>query len=101
MTFFSDEFRCPVHATDVAAGIVRIAADNSITGPLHVAGPEPVSRVDYAAALARYAGLGHISLPTTTLAESGMVRPANVVLDSSLATSLGIECRSLREALSA
>ena len=62
---------------------------------------EPVSRVDYAAALAHHAGLGHISLPTTTIAESGMTRPANVVLDSSLAASIGIECRSLREALSA
>ena len=101
MTFFSDEVRCPVHAADMAAAIVRIAADRSIAGPLHVAGPEPVSRVDYATALAHHAGLGHISLPTTTIAESGMTRPANVVLDSSLAASIGIECRSLREALSA
>ncbi len=101
MTFFSVEVRCPVHAADVAAAIVHIAADRRITGPLHVAGPEPVSRVDYAAALAHHAGLGHIPLPTTTITESGMTRPANVVLDSSLGASIDIECRSLREALSA
>jgi dTDP-4-dehydrorhamnose reductase len=62
VTFFSDEVRCPVHAADVAAAILRIAADRSITGPLQVAGPEPVLRVDYARALARFAGLGHVSL---------------------------------------
>jgi len=101
MTFFSDEFRCPVHADDLAAAILRIAADGRIAGPLHVAGPERVSRVDYAAALARHAGLGDSPLPTTTIAESGMIRAANVVLDTSLAARLGIECRPLRDALAA
>lgn len=99
MTFFNDEFRCPVHADDVASAILRIAHDSNIAGPLHVAGPERVSRVDYAAALAQHAGFGHIPLPTTTIAESGMTRAANVVLDTSLATELGIECRTLRDTL--
>jgi dTDP-4-dehydrorhamnose reductase len=99
MTFFSDEFRCPVHADDLAAAILRIATDSSIAGPLHVAGPERVSRVDYAAALAQHAGLGSILLPTSTIADSGMTRAANVVLDTSLAAQHGIECRTLGDAL--
>ena len=99
MTFFSDEFRCPVHAADVAAAIMHIAADRNVVGPLHVAGPRAVSRVDFAHALARYAGLGNVTLPTSTIAESGMVRPANVVLDTSRAAALGLGCRSLDDAL--
>jgi dTDP-4-dehydrorhamnose reductase len=99
MTFFSDEFRCPVHADDVAAAILRIAAEPRINGLLHVVGPERVSRVDYAAALAQHAGLGHVPLPTTTIAKAGMSRAANVVLDTSLAARHGIECRSLSDAL--
>jgi dTDP-4-dehydrorhamnose reductase len=99
MTFFSDEFRCPVHAADVAAAILQVATDRSVAGPLHVAGPESVSRVAYAAALARHAGLGDLPLPTTTIAESGMIRAANVVLDTSRAAALGIECRTLSNAL--
>jgi len=100
MTFFSDEFRCPVHAADVADALSRIAAEGDVRGPLHVAGPAAVSRVDFAQALARAGGLRHEPLPVTTIAESGMVRPANIVLDTSLAGTLGIECRSLGDALS-
>ena len=99
MTFFSDEFRCPVHVGDVADAILRVAADNTIAGPLHVVGPERVSRLDYAAALAWHSGLGHVPLPSTTIAESGMTRAANVVLDTALAASLGIECRTMGDSL--
>jgi dTDP-4-dehydrorhamnose reductase len=100
MTFFSDEFRCPVHAADVADAIAALAAGLDASGPLHIAGPDAVSRVDYAQALARHAGLDGASLPTSTIADSGMVRPANVVLDTTRAASLGIACRALDEALS-
>ena len=100
MTFFSDEFRCPVHAADVADAIEALAAGLDVTGPLHIAGPNAVSRVDYAQALARHAGLGSVTLPESTIAESGMARPANVVLDTTRAASLGIACRALDDALS-
>ncbi len=100
MTFFTDEFRCPAHAADVAGAIVHIAARREFAGPLHVAGPEPVSRLDFASALARYAGLERIPLPSTTIAEAGMTRSGNVVLDTTLAATLGIRCRSLVAALS-
>lgn len=95
MAFFTDEFRCPAHAADVAAAVVRVASQPDLAGILHVAGPESVSRLDFATALAAFAGVGHVPLPATTIRESGMERAGTVVLDTSLAASLGIVCRSL------
>lgn len=95
MTFFTDEYRCPAHAADVAAAISRVASQLDLRGFLHVAGPEPVSRLDFAAALATSAGVGHVPLPATTIRASGMARAGRIVLDTSLAASLGIVCRSL------
>jgi dTDP-4-dehydrorhamnose reductase len=99
MTFFTDEFRCPVHAADVSMAISKVAADRSISGPLHVAGPERVSRLELAQALARHLGVAHPRLPTSTITESGHIRPGNIVLDCSRAARAGIACRSLAEAL--
>lgn len=99
MAFFTDEFRCPAHAADVAAALSRLAARPDIHGPLHVAGPETISRADLAAVFARWMGLNPLRLHTTTLAMAGMVRPGHIALDTSLAASYGIRCRSLAEAL--
>jgi dTDP-4-dehydrorhamnose reductase len=99
MTFFTDEFRCPVHAADVARAIGAVASRPDVGGVLHVAGPDRVSRLDYAHALARHSGFPHAELPRSTVFESGQVRARNVVLDSSLATTLGITTRGLAEAL--
>ena len=99
MTFFTDEFRCPVHAADVARAIGVVAAQRDVGGVLHVAGPDRVSRLDYARALADYAGFPNAELPNSTVFESGQVRAGNVVLDSSLAVTLGIRSRSLVDAL--
>jgi dTDP-4-dehydrorhamnose reductase len=101
MTFFSDEIRCPVHADDLADAIATIATRSESPGILHVAGPRPVSRVELATAMAQHVGLSGVSLPVTTIAEAGAVRPARVVLDTSLAASMGITCRSLADALPA
>jgi dTDP-4-dehydrorhamnose reductase len=100
MTFFTDEYRCPAHAADVAAAVSALADLPEINGPLHVAGPDAVSRAELAVAFARWMGLNPARLRTTTLEESGVIRPARVVLDSSLAASLGLRCRGLGDALS-
>ncbi len=100
MTFFTDEFRCPVHAADVALAIGAVAAQRDVGGVLHVAGPERVSRLDFAQALAVHAGFPHAKLPSTTVFESGQVRARNVVLDSGLAATLGIRPLAMAAALS-
>jgi dTDP-4-dehydrorhamnose reductase len=99
MTYFTDEYRCPVHATDVAEAVLRLAELPEVDGPLHIAGPQALSRADLAAAFARHQGLDESQLVTSTLAENGLQRPARVVLDSSAAAHIGITCRSVEEAL--
>ena len=74
MTYFSNEFRCPAHADDVAIAVARTAHDRRIHGILHVAGPDPVSRIDLARAMARHLGVNDPRLVTSTIAESGLVR---------------------------
>ena len=92
-TFFEDEVRCPAHATDVASAVARLAAMREVSGPLHVAGPRPISRADFARLGARWLGRDPAALTTGPLGEMAAVRPAHVVLDSSRAANLGITCR--------
>lgn len=100
MRFFTDEFRCPAHAADIAAAIVRLADMPHVTGPLHVAGPRPVSRAELAQAFAHQLGGAGAHVPTASLADSGLDRPGHLVLDTSRAAALGITCRDLHTALS-
>jgi len=99
MRFFTDEFRCPAHADDVAAAIIALAERVDITGTLHVAGPRAMSRAELAGVFAERFGAGPAQIPTSTSQDSGLDRPTNVVLNCSAAASLGIRCRPIEEAL--
>jgi dTDP-4-dehydrorhamnose reductase len=48
MTFYADEIRCPVAAPDLAAAVVELAGLPGVAGPLHVAGADAVSRLEFA-----------------------------------------------------
>jgi dTDP-4-dehydrorhamnose reductase len=93
MTFFTDEVRGPVLAADVAAAIVALAARPEVSGPLHLAGPRPMSRAELAQVTATWLGLPAAAIRTSTIAESGQVRVGHVVLDCTRAASLGLHCR--------
>ncbi len=97
MTFFTDEYRNPVHADDLAAAIAELAGRDDVTGPLNVAGPDAISRAEFARATARWMGLDPNRLRTGTIAEAGLVRPGRIVLDTTKAASLGIRCRPVTE----
>lgn len=97
MVFFTDEIRCPAFVDDVAAGLVELAARPDVTGVLHLAGPEPMSRAELAVRVARRHGWNPMQLRFGTLAESGLQRPARVVLDSSYAAGLGLSARGPAE----
>jgi dTDP-4-dehydrorhamnose reductase len=101
MSFFTDEYRCPAHAADVAAACGALASMPHVVGPLHVAGPDALSRAEFAAAIARWLGLNPAQLRTSALTDSGLVRPGRLVLDSSRADALGIRCRPVSAALAA
>jgi dTDP-4-dehydrorhamnose reductase len=98
MSFFTDEYRCPAHVDDVAAAVADLAGRPDITGPIHVAGPEALSRADFAQRTATWLGHDPTALRTGTIEASGLMRTARVVLDTTKARTLGIECRSVDQA---
>ena len=99
MTFFTDEVRCPTHAADVAAAIVALAGRTEVTGVLHLAGPRPMSRAEFARLNATWLERSPSRIRTSSIAEHGLVRPGHVVLDSARATALGLTCRDPYDAL--
>jgi dTDP-4-dehydrorhamnose reductase len=84
---FADEVRCPVAVEDLAAAVLELAA-SPYAGLLNVAGPQAVSRVEFGQLVARHYGLDPGPLKESTIAESGLVRPGRIVLDSARATGL-------------
>lgn len=46
-TFYDDEIRCPIAAPDLAAALLELARMD-VAGPLHVAGADAVSRLEFA-----------------------------------------------------
>jgi dTDP-4-dehydrorhamnose reductase len=87
MTFFEDELRSPVLVEDLAGALLELAGRDE-AGILHVAGPDAVSRYEFARLLAQRHGLSDERIPRARLADSGLVRPANCALDSSRALAL-------------
>lgn len=106
MRFFTDEIRCFTHVDDVAAAVLRLAdpqhpTASGVTGPLHVAAAEPIDRASFARLVAARSGFDPAAVPTSTIADSRLVRPARVVLDVGAATRLGITCRNVSATLGA
>ena len=77
-TFYTDEIRCPIRVDDLAAALLELAATD-LTGILHVAGPDAVSRYDFAVLLGARDPKGAPAPPG---------RARNVALDSSRAAAL-------------
>jgi dTDP-4-dehydrorhamnose reductase len=91
--FFTDEFRCPALVDDVAAALTQLADEPEVEGILHLGGPATMRRAELAAFVARRNGYDPDGLPLATVADSGLVRHANVLLDSSKARSMGFAMR--------
>lgn len=87
MTFFEDELRTPVLVGELASALLELA-DRDEEGILHVAGPDTVSRYEFAFLLAQAHGLPGERILRASLAGSGLARPANCALDSSRARAL-------------
>lgn len=99
MKFFTDEYRCPAHVDDVAVAIAELASRTDVRGPLHVAGPDLLSRAEFANVLARWFGLDPSGLQTATHEDIAEVRPTRIHLDSSKAESIGIKLRPIAATL--
>jgi dTDP-4-dehydrorhamnose reductase len=76
VTFHTDEIRTPIRVRDLAAALLRLTEERGI---LHVAGPEALSRHDFAARLRGGPVAGRPTPPG---------RARNVALDSSRARAL-------------
>jgi dTDP-4-dehydrorhamnose reductase len=87
MTLFEDEWRSPILVSDLAAALLELAGTD-VAGLLHVAGAEAVSRYELACMIAVAHGLPAERLRRGRIAESGLERAANCVLDSSRARAL-------------
>jgi len=96
---FTDEFRCPIAAIDLAAAILELI-DLPVTGILNVVGADAVSRYELGQLVTRRHGLDPNALLPATLAASGLHRPADIRLDISRATALlKTRLRGVREFL--
>ncbi|MGV9316454.1 sugar nucleotide-binding protein [Streptomyces sp. NPDC003691] len=78
---FTDDIRCPVHVTDLAAALLELA-DGDRTGIHHLAGPDAVSRHGLGNLIARRDGFEPTRLPTGRRADSAFPSGLNVRLDS-------------------
>lgn len=85
--FFVDELRCPIPVTDLALALLELAP-LSVGGPLHLAGPDVISRYEFACLVAKAYGYDAGKLRSASSAASGIRRPRNCALDSSLAYNL-------------
>lgn len=57
LTLFTNEFRTPIHAADASRGLLDFAAARDRRGVVHVAGPERISRWEFAERFASVHGL--------------------------------------------
>jgi dTDP-4-dehydrorhamnose reductase len=79
MTFYEDEIRCPTAAPDLAAALLELTTRAEIAGPLHVAGADAVSRLEFARLIAGESVKGASRPPD---------RPGDLRLDCSKAHAL-------------
>jgi dTDP-4-dehydrorhamnose reductase len=78
---FTDEVRCPVHVTDLAAALLELAASPH-AGVCHVAGTDAVSRYELGLLIAARDGLDQAALPAGLRAATGVPGAIDVRLDS-------------------
>ncbi|GAC1646158.1 MAG: SDR family oxidoreductase [Herpetosiphon sp.] len=84
---FIDEYRCPIEVTDLAAAVLELAT-HPFAGVLNVAGADTVTRYELGCLIACFHGLDPKMVPAASLAASGLHRPPDVRLDSSLARTI-------------
>ncbi|MEO6497255.1 MAG: sugar nucleotide-binding protein [Solirubrobacteraceae bacterium] len=97
VSFFEDEIRCPVALADLAAALIELAGRPEVSGPLHVAGTQAVSRLDFAELVARHHGLQPGLLRS---ARRSPDRPGDLTLDCTrAATLLDTRLRGVSEVL--
>jgi dTDP-4-dehydrorhamnose reductase len=86
-TLWTDAIRCPVLVTDLAAALLELASSD-VAGVLNVGGAESVSFAELGRLYAAWHGVDPATVPVSTIAEAGAVRPGDVRLDTAEATRI-------------
>jgi dTDP-4-dehydrorhamnose reductase len=96
---FTDEVRCPVYVSDLAAALLELAAC-SHAGVCHVAGTDAISRYELGQLIAARDSLDQAALPAGLRATSGLPGAIDVRLDSTRTQArLATRLRGAREFL--
>jgi dTDP-4-dehydrorhamnose reductase len=96
---FTDDVRCPVHVTDLAAALLELASSDH-AGIHHVAGTDAVSRHELGTLIARRDGLDAAALPSGLRADTHLPGPVDVRLDCTITQQrLRTKVRGAREFL--
>jgi dTDP-4-dehydrorhamnose reductase len=99
VAFFTDELRCPIAVGDLAGALLELAG-LSMSGRLHVAGADVVSRYEFARRVAAAHGHEPDRLRSALSIASGLRRPRNCAMDSSKAQAMiRTRLRGIREVL--
>ncbi len=85
VAFFADEIRSPAQVSDLAAAMLELCERPGVAGPLHVAGPDAVSRLELARLFCAARGVDASALRAGT-APPG--RPRDCALDVGRAAGL-------------
>ena len=91
ISFFTDEFRSPIHVEHLAAAVGALATEVPATGVLHVAGAERLNRLQFASVLAENMDLDAALLTGGPADASLGPRASDVALDIQRAIGLGFE----------
>lgn len=96
---FTDELRCPIWVETLAAALLELAAA-PLTGILHVAGAQSLSRYEIGVRLLRRHGVDSTPVIAARSRESSLIRPLDCTLDCSRArTLLGTPLTGMDEVL--
>ncbi|GAA4571621.1 SDR family oxidoreductase [Planotetraspora kaengkrachanensis] len=94
---FTDDVRCPVHVSDLAAALLELA-NSDRAGIHHVAGTDAVSRYELGCLIAQRDGLDPTRLSTGRRADTDLPGPIDVRLDCGLTQRhLSTRLRGARE----
>ncbi|MFC9603398.1 SDR family oxidoreductase [Streptomyces niveus] len=88
---FTDDVRCPVHVTDLAAALMELALSDE-AGVRHVAGPDALSRYELGVLVARRAGFDSSLPPSGRRADTTLLGGLDIRLNSD-ATQLALRTR--------
>ena len=91
--FFTDAIRCPALVEDVARSLVKLAERRTLSGIVHLAGPDAYSRAELATLIAKRYDWDEERLRFTTSTGFDSRVPGRVELDCSLAREHGLVVR--------